>query len=121
MYAREQEYLRRKTGKSPEPAYLVLSDRQGGFPQFGFYLGDEKKPDAGWVDLHRSSTRSGRFGAMDQIFPHELFHVIVRQLAGAPRQSDGNPRWTVALDRDVRRTGCVVEPRGRDEWMGWWT
>jgi len=39
--------------------------------------------------------------AMDQIFPHELLHVIVRQLAGAPRQSDGHPRWTVALDRDL--------------------
>ena len=100
LYAREQEYLRRKTGKSPEPAYLVLSDRQGGFPQFGFYLGDEKKPDAGWVDLHRSSTRSGRFGAMDQIFPHELLHVIVRQLAGAPRESGGNQVHAVGVRTD---------------------
>jgi hypothetical protein len=100
LYAREQEYLRRKTGKSPEPAYLVLSDRQGGFPQFGFYLGEEKKPDAGWVDLHRRSTLSGRFGAMDQIFPHELLHVIVRQLAGAPRESGGNQVHAVGVRPD---------------------
>jgi hypothetical protein len=100
LYALEQEFLRRKTGRAPEPAYLVLSDRQGGFPQFGFYLGDEKKPDAGWVDLDRTSQVSGRFGAMDQIFPHELLHVIVRQLAGEPRESGGNQMHAVAVRTD---------------------
>lgn len=100
LYALEQEFLRQKTGRAPEPAYLVLSDRQGGFPQFGFYLGDVKKPDAGWVDLHRSSQVSGRFGAMDQIFPHELLHVIVRQLAGEPRESGGNQMHAVAVRTD---------------------
>lgn len=100
LYAFEQEYLRRKTGRSPDPAYLVLSDRQGGFPGRGFYLGDEKKPDAGWVDLHRSSRVSGRFGTMDQIFPHELLHVIVRQLAGEPRASGSNQVHAVGVRTD---------------------
>jgi hypothetical protein len=100
LYALEQEFLRRKAGRAPEPAYLLLSDRQGGFPQFGFYLGDEKKPDAGWVDLHRRSRLSGEFGAMDQIFPHELLHVIVRQLAGEPRESGGNQMHAIGVRTD---------------------
>lgn len=100
LYALEQEFLRRTTGRTPEPAYLVLSDRQGGFPQFGFYLGDERKPDVGWVDLHRASALSGRLGAMDQIFPHELMHVIVRQLAGEPRESGGNQVHAIGVRTD---------------------
>jgi hypothetical protein len=100
LYALEQEFLRRKSGRPPEPAYLLLSDRQGGFPQFGFYLGDEKKADVGWVDLHRSSRLMGQFGAMDQIFPHELLHVIVRQLAGEPRESGGNQVHAIGVRSD---------------------
>ncbi len=100
LHALEQAFLSHRTGRAPEPAYLLLSDRQGGFPQFGFYLDDEKKADVGWVDLHRSSTVSGRFGAMDQIFPHELLHVIVRQLAGEPRESGGNQVHAVGVRTD---------------------
>lgn len=100
LYALQQEFLRQKTGTTPAPAYLVLSDRQGGFPRFGFYLGAEKHASAGWVDLHRGSRLSGRFGAMDQIFPHELLHVIVRQLAGEPRESGGNQVHAVGVRSD---------------------
>ena len=100
LYALEQAFLSRATGRAPEPAYLLLSNRQGGFPQFGFYLDGVKKADAGWVDLHRSSTLSGRFGAMDQIFPHELLHVIVRQLAGEPRESGGNQMHAIGVRTD---------------------
>jgi len=100
LYAREQEFLRQKTGRVPEPAYLVLSDQQGGYPRFGFWLGGEKKPDVGWVDLHRNSRVTGEFGAMDQIFPHELLHVIVRQLAGPPRESGGNQVHAVGVRTD---------------------
>jgi hypothetical protein len=100
LYALEQAFLSRVTGRAPEPAYLLLSDRQGGFPQFGFYLDGVKKADAGWVDLLRSSTLSGRFGAMDQIFPHELLHVIVRQLAGQPRESGSNQIHAIGVRTD---------------------
>jgi hypothetical protein len=100
LYALEQAFLSGATGRAPEPAYLLLSDRQGGFPQFGFYLDGVKKADAGWVDLHRRSTLSGRFGAMDQIFPHELLHVIVRQLAGEPRESGGNQMHAIGVRTD---------------------
>ena len=65
-----------------EPAYLVLSDNQGGFPRAGFELENRLHPDTAFVDLHRRSDLSGRPGAMDQIFPHELMHIIVKLLAG---------------------------------------
>lgn len=65
----------------PQPAYLVLSDNQGGFPRYGFFLDSPQRTTA-YIDLHRRSTPSGRPGAVDQIFPHELLHVIVRELAG---------------------------------------
>lgn len=100
LYALEQEFLRRARGRTPEPAYLLLSTRQGGFPQFGFFLDGEKKADVGWVDLHRHSRLSGAFGAMDQIFPHELLHVIVRQLAGEPRESGGNQMHAIGVRTD---------------------
>ena len=100
LYALEQAFRQRRAGTAPEPAYLVLSDRQGGFPQFGFYLGDTRKTGAGWVDLHRNSPLSGRFGAVDQIFPHELFHVIARQLAGEPRESGGNQIHAIGVRTD---------------------
>ena len=100
LYALEQEYLRRETGTAPEPAYLLLSTRQGGFPRFGFVLDGTPKRDAGYVDLHQRSLPAGRFGAMDQIFPHELLHVIVRQLAGEPRESGANQVHAIGVRTD---------------------
>ena len=100
LYALEQEYLRQETGSPPEPAFLLLSDRQGGFPRFGFVLDGARKLDAGYVDLHHRSMAAGRFGAMDQIFPHELLHVISRQLAGEPRESGANQVHAVGVRTD---------------------
>lgn len=100
LYALEQEFLRRRTGRPVEPAYLLLSERQGGFPQFGFYLDDVKKADAGWVDLHRRSALAGRFGAMDQIFPHELLHVIVHQLSGPLKKGGANQIHAIGVRTD---------------------
>jgi hypothetical protein len=100
LYAMEQAYLHLRTGAAPEPAYLLLSDRQGGFPEFGFVLDTVQKPTAGYVDLPRSQTIIGRFGAMDQIFPHELMHIIVRQLAGTPRESGANQVHAVGVRTD---------------------
>jgi hypothetical protein len=100
LYLLEQEYLRRVTGSHPEPAYLLLSDRQGGFPGQGFFLGTQDKRAAGYVDLHRSMTLRGRFGSMDQIFPHELAHVIMRQLAGEPPQGGSNQTHAIGVRTD---------------------
>jgi hypothetical protein len=100
LYALEQEYLHRETGAAPEPAYLLLSNEQGGFPRFGFVLDGVEKPAAGYVDLHQGSRLAGRFGAMDQIFPHELLHVIARQMAGEPRASGANQVHAVGVRTD---------------------
>ncbi|MGE0041172.1 MAG: hypothetical protein AB7H88_05150 [Vicinamibacterales bacterium] len=100
LYAREQEFLRRARGTPPEPAYLVLTDQQGGFPRVGFVLDGTRRPGTAWVDLHRNSRLSGRFGAADQIFPHELLHVITRQLAGEPREGGGNQVHAIGVRTD---------------------
>ncbi len=100
LYAREQEYLRRARGTAPHPAYLVLSDNQGGFPRVGFVLDGAELRDAGYVDLHRRQDLTGRFGAMDQIFPHELLHVMVQQLAGPPAAGGGNQVHALGVRTD---------------------
>jgi len=100
LYRLEQRFLAARDGRPIEPAYLLLSTTQGGFPRFGFWLGDERKDGVGYVDLHRNSDLSGRFGAMDQIFPHELTHVIVRQLAGEPPEGGTNQVHAIAVTTD---------------------
>jgi hypothetical protein len=81
LYQLEQRFVR--PDRAPQPGLLVLSDNQGGFPRFGLYT-DAAQPALAYIDLHRRSPPSGRFGAIDQIFPHELLHVIVHDLAGPP-------------------------------------
>lgn len=100
LYAMEQEYLRRRDGTPPEPAYLLLSARRGGFPMFGFVLDGVRKPRAGYVDLYQTRNLTGYFGAADQIFPHELLHIIARQLAGEPRESGANQVHAIGVRTD---------------------
>jgi hypothetical protein len=100
LYHLEQVYLWKKGGPAPEPAYLLLSSQEGGFPRFGFYLGAEDKRGAAFVDLHRSSGVSGYLGAMDQIFPHELAHIMVQQLAGAPPSGGSNQVHAIGVCTD---------------------
>ncbi len=100
LYNLEQIYLHKKGGPAPEPAYLLLSSQEGGFPRFGFYLGAEDKRHAAYVDFHRDSNVSGYLGAMDQIFPHELAHVMVQQLAGAPPPGGSNQIHAIGVRTD---------------------
>jgi hypothetical protein len=100
LYQWEQEYLRRAANSTPEPIYLLLSGQRGGFPRFGFYLDEEEKRGVGYVDLHKTSPLKGRFGSMDQIFPHELVHVIVRQLAGNGGAGGSNQIHAVGVRTD---------------------
>lgn len=83
-----------------EPAYLVLSDNEGGFPRAGFELDGQVHPDTAFVDLHRRSDLSGRAGAMDQIFPHELMHIIVNLLAGEPPQGHATQVHAIGVRTD---------------------
>lgn len=100
VYRMEQNYLEAKEGIAPEPAYVLLSSRQGGFAREGFTLGAEAKPRAGYVDVHRDWPVSGRFGALDQIVPHELAHVMRRQLAGELRDGGTNQIHALGLRTD---------------------
>ena len=100
LYALEQAYLHGKGGPPPEPAYLLLSQNEGGFPRFGFFLGGTDKSGVGYVDLHEDQRVAGRFGALDQIFPHELAHVILHQLAGPPPPGGSNQIHAVGLQTD---------------------
>ncbi len=54
VYRHVQGYLELKGGARPEPAYVLLSSRQGGFAREGFHLGDEDKSRAGYVDEERA-------------------------------------------------------------------
>lgn len=86
--------------RQPQPAYLLLSQNQGGFPRFGFEIDGEMHRERAYVDLHERSTLSGRAGAMDQIFPHELLHIIVHDLAGEPPEGGANQVHAVGVRTD---------------------
>lgn len=97
LFRLEQQWLSRRDGRPIEPAYLLLSTNEGGFPRFGFWLDGQRKAGVGYVDLHERSRLAGRFGAMDQIFPHELAHVIVQQLASPPPPGAGGANQVHAI------------------------
>lgn len=86
---RVNRFLQIGRGRAIEPAYLLLSEEEGGFARFGFWLGDRKKSETPFVDIHRDWSVSGRFGAIDQIFPHELAHAIFKQLGVEPSPAAG--------------------------------
>ncbi len=100
IYRYQQQYLHNRSGVAVEPAYLLLSKKSGGFPRTGFYLENQAKPQTGFVDLHERSRLSGEFGTMDQIFPHELAHLIVSQSAGPPGHGGSNQLHSIGLRTD---------------------
>lgn len=85
--------LRSRGGKpsNPEPRtpiapmYLLLSNEEGGFARYGFWLerasGPRELVMAAYVDLvvNQESVDSGDF---EEIFCHELGHIILRSLLG---------------------------------------
>lgn len=100
VYRLCQEYLSKRGGAAPEPAYLLISRNVGGFARRGFYLEDVEKPDAGYVDLNMNAGLSGRFGAIDQIFPHELCHLLLRQLVGPEPLTNANQVHAIGVRTD---------------------
>lgn len=99
-YRLQQRWLAAREGRAVEPAYLLLSSNQGGFPRTGFCLDEIAKPEAGFVDLQASQRISGAFGAIDQIFPHEQLHIILRQLAGEPPVGGANQVHAIGVRTD---------------------
>jgi hypothetical protein len=72
-----------------EPTYLFISDRAGGFAGQGFWLEAadgtlREMREVPYVDMQFSADElSGDdFGDVDQIFPHELGHVLLHELTG---------------------------------------
>jgi hypothetical protein len=67
------------------PMYLLLSNEEGGFARYGFWMeranGRRELVMAGYVDLvvDQRSVASGDF---EEIFCHELGHLILRSLLG---------------------------------------
>lgn len=100
VYRWGQNYLERREGIQPEPAYLLLSNNEGGFARFGFHLNGVAKRNVGYVDLQKSMSGSGKFGALDQIFPHELGHVILTQFAGPGRPGKSNQIHAIGVRTD---------------------
>src|SRR5512140_1739509 len=49
VYRLLQVRQQRSKGAAIEPAYLLLSNRQGGYAKYGFWLGAEKKPGVAYV------------------------------------------------------------------------
>lgn len=109
-----RNYLLRDPGLAPErraslerPAYLFLSDRQGGFPAEGFWL---EGPDGVVREMRNTPfvdlvVADGDFNPADHgglvaIHAHELGHLIMAALAGPPppRASSGVHFTTVRTD-----------------------
>jgi hypothetical protein len=69
------------------PMYLLMSSEEGGFARFGFWLEDDAGKSqlilAGYVDLVVTGD-SVETGDFEEIFSHELGHLILKALAGGP-------------------------------------
>jgi hypothetical protein len=71
-----------------EPAYLFLSDRQGGFPAHGFWLEKDgqqfDKRNIPFVDIlvEPGEADPGQAGGLGQIYPHEMGHILLESLLG---------------------------------------
>jgi hypothetical protein len=64
-----------------EPAYLLLSNNDGGFPQEGFYLKSGgkiiNKTKTHYIELVKGDNSDEDYsGSMTQIYPHEMEHAI---------------------------------------------
>jgi len=90
-YARNLLIARRAGARAPideeltAPMYLLMSTEEGGFARFGFWLEDAngkgKLVLAGYVDLVVSED-SVEAGDFEEIFSHELGHLILKALTG---------------------------------------
>nr|NQU93780.1 helix-hairpin-helix domain-containing protein [Bacteroidota bacterium] len=93
LYYHVQHYLK-NTGKidETEPAYLALTQNQGGYARKGFVIHIDDtllyKKETPYVDIVTSSIRSGsdRLMSFTQLYPHELSHVLYRLLSADTAQ-----------------------------------
>lgn len=88
LHALAQMYLMRKNQLAHiEPAYLALTENQGGFPRYGFTLRDGAshmaKPNAAYVDITESQAtgKPDRLMSLTQLYPHEMGHILFHLLS----------------------------------------
>ena len=84
MIAKEAEAHRSNEEWLTAPMYFLMSTEEGGFARFGFWLqdnsGKRKLILAGYVDMVVGDDCSQ--GCIEEIFSHELGHLILQTLAG---------------------------------------
>lgn len=87
IYYLAQVYLLNKSElDSIEPAYLALTDNQGGFAKFGFALKTNEqhilKPGAPYIDITKdyAGKPADQLMSVTQLFPHEMGHVLIHLL-----------------------------------------
>lgn len=86
------EQAQRAAGQSVQPTWLMLADEEGGFARRGFWLresGGDRFVDQPYVALVVDA-RSVADGSFEEIFAHELGHVLLRRLI--PRLPAGMSR-----------------------------
>ncbi len=82
-----QVYLLNTIGKPIEPAYLALTQNQGGFAKKGFVLTEDgisiEKRHSYYVDIteDRIDQPAESLMSITQLYPHELGHIMYRLLS----------------------------------------
>lgn len=102
VYFLTQVYLKNKNKLDQiDPAYIALTNNQGGFAKFGFALkcGDHHliKPKTAYVDITESqaTAAAGTLMSFTQLYPHEMGHVLFRMVS--PKDSVNNNSKSVNL------------------------
>jgi hypothetical protein len=88
LYFIAQVYLKNNNkADAIEPAYLALTQNQGGFAKSGFLIKQGKnhilKEKTPYVDIvtGQATSSPGRLMSLTQLYPHEMGHVIYRMLS----------------------------------------
>ncbi len=87
------------------PAYLLMSQEEGGFARHGFWREDAKRQRqlvlAGYVDLVVNQ-ESVEDGSLEEIFSHELGHQVLGELVGKlPPGPSRNMHQSMTLTDDT--------------------
>lgn len=95
LYFIAQIYLKNNHQlRNIEPAYLALTENQGGFAKFGFSIKQKgkhiTKPHAPYVDIviGQATSKQDQLMSFTQLYPHEMGHVIYHLLS--PEDSISN-------------------------------
>jgi competence ComEA-like helix-hairpin-helix protein len=95
LYFIAQIYLNNTGAKSSiEPAYIALTENQGGFAKFGFSLKNKGvitvNPNTPYVDITigQATNSADRLMSFTQLYPHEMGHILVHLLC--PEDSVSN-------------------------------